>query len=290
MTLTPRGVKPKILPRRIWIPLLMLRELGKVVTSIRLQKLVFLIQVECRFRDEYDFIEYHYGPYSESLRQDIFVASQLGLVRTNVVHGLEHDYYEYELTEDGKAFTESLLKMVDERDVERARAVLRRYGNMDWRELVEYVYREYMKGKDEFRWVAGSLREVYLPIMRSVWESELRRNPGSLGATQVLAVVEYMDHVLGVAEERVEDSVTLGVLASTMKDLTFMLLELTRRLKTGYVTAEVDPEVDELFEFLQDYCSRKGIAKKIGELDFSEFLDEEGMRRLEEAFRAMKPY
>jgi len=95
---------------------------------------------------------------------------------------------------------------------------------------------------------------------------------------------------LGVAEERVEDSVTLGVLASTMKDLTFMLLELTRRLKTGYVTAEVDPEVDELFEFLQDYCSRKGIAKKIGDLDFSEFLGVEGMRRLEEAFRAMKPY
>jgi hypothetical protein len=65
------------LSERCWIPLLLLKlHGGRIATSLKLQKLVFLIQTEGRVKQRYRFMKRDYGPYSDELTLDMEVLSK----------------------------------------------------------------------------------------------------------------------------------------------------------------------------------------------------------------------
>jgi len=278
---------PAVFGSGVWIPFLMLKELGEIITSTKLQKLTFLIQVEGRLRG-YRFIKYPYGPYSLRLNLDMFYANCFNLIMIDRKQGLMHEYYTYRLTHEGSEFTEMLLKKVSKDRKKRALEIIRKYGQMDYKKLMEYVYKWYVIPKAKFKVITENIRDIS-SVLKELWKRRLSENPQSISAVNALAIIEYIEKALEKAESKIEDQVVLGVCIMVARDL-LGLLESRILDNKYYIIRELDPEINEVFDFFQYYCSEYGILAVIDELDFSEFLTEEEIEQLEEAFREAKPY
>lgn len=65
--------------------LLILKKMGSVPGRTRFQKLVFLLQRKVNTGLQYNFIPYHYGPYSQELQIDINVLEAGGYIHVKPV-------------------------------------------------------------------------------------------------------------------------------------------------------------------------------------------------------------
>ena len=282
-----RELRATLFGRRVWIPFLVLRELGKIVTSTKFQKLVFLIHVEGRLRG-YRFTKYPYGPYSNELEIDMRLANILGLIKRDFVMGVTHTYYTYELTSEGFQTLEDVLENVSPDRIRRALNVVRKYGEMDYKKLMEYVYKRYIVPREEFGRISMTIRRK-LDYWKDVWKWKLVKEPRSVDTIYVLAIIEYAEKALEKAGTKVEDAVILGVCQATVSELIKKLSDLTLCALKEHVVG-VDPEINEIFDFLQYYCSENNILPVIDALDFSDFIEEEDVRKLEEEFREANLY
>jgi len=285
--LKTRELGATLFGKRAWIPFLVLRDLGKIVTSTKFQKLVFLIHVEGRLRG-YRFTKYPYGPYSNELEIDMQLANALGLIKRDFVRGVTHTYYTYELTSEGFQILENVLENISPDRIRKASRVIRKYGEMDYKKLMEYVYKRYIVPREEFRRRSITIRRE-LDYLKDVWKWKLVNEPRSIDTIYVLAIIEYAEKALEKAGTRVEDAVILGVCQATVSELIKKLSDLTLYALKEHVI-RVDPEINEIFDFLQYYCSENNILPVIDELDFSDFIEEEDVKKLEEEFREANLY
>lgn len=130
------------------IPLFLLKANdGSVSGRTRMQKLAFLLdEEELTDYPAYDFIKYDYGPFSKQLLEDLERLENHGLVRiTEETTFGGHTRYDHQLTEQGENVVDQLLEENEEvREImDSAEKVIREYGTLSIRKLIETVYDKY---------------------------------------------------------------------------------------------------------------------------------------------------
>ena len=82
---------------------------GKIEGRTRLEKVVYLLKQLGRVNFTYEFVPYHYGPYSRELVEDLDQLKEIGLVDEGMN---TDDYgvlrYDYKLTSEGGQLAEEI--------------------------------------------------------------------------------------------------------------------------------------------------------------------------------------
>jgi len=278
------------LPQRSWLPLYLLYVLGKIPTATKLQKLVFLIQTEGRI-DGYRFFKRHYGPYSDELEVDVRAFSQsLNLMQTQIVEGANYPYFLYLPTQKGLNLTEQIVKTEVPKEIsKRADAIIKKYGNRSYQELQEYIYTRYVIPEQIFDEVYSHLSDDLISL-DNIWKAWYKDDcPASF---LILAVVEYSSKALSQLKD-IPDPVLRGVCISSISELTAKLVDLTSHCesteKCPFSFKTLFSEISDHISFLDGYCGKHGIIENILEIDFSDFIDEEELRRLEKILEKTRP-
>lgn len=124
---------------------------GEVNGRTRLQKLAFLLQEEELQQDAYNFIKYDYGPFSKELLDDLEDLEDKGVLKINKTRTFSgNKRYDYSVDSGAEEFLEVLAQANDdvEQITESAERVVRQYGDMSVREIVEHVYDKYPEYKE----------------------------------------------------------------------------------------------------------------------------------------------
>jgi len=278
------------IPKRGWIPLYVLLVLGKIPTATKLQKLVFLIQTEGRVDGGYLFHKKHYGPYSEDLDVDVNAFSNsLHLMETQLVEGLSHQYYLYKPTNLGKETTNEILKTIPEDVKKRVDNIIGKYGEKNYQELLEYVYENYVINETTFDQLYLELSDDLFSL-ESIWKEWYKDDcPSTLF---VLAMIDYQSKVLAKLRS-IEEPVFRGVCVSSISELTAKLITLTSNCKSSKeCPLSFKPlfyEVSDQINFLSNYCCKQGIIGDFFDVDFSDFLGEGELERLEKELAKTSP-
>lgn len=278
------------IPKRTWVPLYSLYKLHKIPTAIKLQKLVFLIQTEGRVGG-YRFFEHHYGPYSRELDMDTWSLSKsLKLMRTEIIEGMNYPYFLYSITSRGKKFVDNVVKKkIDKEILERVSNIIKKYGLMNHWDLQEYVYKNYVISKVTFNQLYPHLKDDLISL-DIIWKKRyIDECPASFF---ILAIVEYATKVLAKVKQK-DDDVLRGVCIASASELTAKLVDLTSTCETTekcpFSLKGLFSEVSDHINFIDHYCSQHDILENILDVDFSDFLNEEELQRLEKVFKTTKP-
>lgn len=123
-----------MLYQREKIILALLEQLGEAVSSIKLQKLLFLL---CDRLDDrpYDFIPYKYGCYSFQISQDLKHLESSDLIKV-FVSGKEKKCC-LNIHAVGN------IRLVDEYTLSLVKKIVYRYGSIQTSELIKYTYIQY---------------------------------------------------------------------------------------------------------------------------------------------------
>lgn len=280
----------KKIPERGWIPLYLLRILDKIPTATKMQKLIFLIQTEGKI-DGYRFFKHHYGPYSDELEVDLKAFSEsLGIMQTHIIEGANYPYYLYQPTPKGQKLIEYFVEKKIPSDIrKRVDAVIGKYGNRDYQQLQEYVYRKYVIPEQTFEEIYSHLSDDLISL-DNIWKTWYRDNcPASF---LILAVVEYSSKALSKVKG-VNDPVLRGVCVSSISELTARIVDLTSHCETTekcpFTFKSLFSEISDHINFLDNYCGKHSIIGNILQIDFSDFINEEELRRLEEVLAKNRP-
>lgn len=278
------------IPDRGWIPLYTLYKVGKIPTAVKLQKLIFLIQTEGHV-DGYRFFKNHYGPFSNELDVDIQSFSEsLDLMQMKSVDGSVYPYYLYTSNPKGNALVKEVVEpKIPRETLKRVDEVIARYKDKNYKELQEYVYRKYIINDQTFEEVYPSLSDNLVSLC-SLWEKWYREDCPV--AFSVLAVVEYCSRILSKLTVK-KDPVLRGVCISSISEMTTKILDLTSSWKVSdncpLSFKSLFSEISDQINFLDHYCGKHEILPNILEIDFSDFMNEEELGRLENELSKTRP-
>lgn len=255
-----------------------------------MQKLIFLVQTEGKI-DGYGFFKHYYGPYSEELEVDISAFSQsLDLMQTKIVDGADYPYSMYLPTRKGLELIEELVKeKIPARTLKKVDRILAEHGTKNYKELKEYVYKKYVIPEQIFEQVYPHLSDDLISL-DSIWKKRYRADcPASF---LILTVVEYGSKALSKLKS-VHDPVLRGVCISSISELTAKLMNLTSNCETTekcpFSFRTIFSEVSDHINFLDHYCGKHGIMQNILDIDFSDFMDGEELKRLEKVLKENRP-
>jgi uncharacterized protein YwgA len=278
-----------IVPERGWIPLYALFKLRKIVTATKLQKLIFLIETEGKIGG-YSFFKRDYGPFSQELEVDVRSFSQsLNLMQTKIVEGTRYPYYVYLPTKQGLQLAEETKETIPPKVLKKVDGIIEKYGPKNYRELLEYVYTKYVIPQHTFEEIYSPLSDDLISL-DNIWKKWYRDDcPASF---LILAVVEYASKALSKLK-KAEDPVLRGVCTSSVSELTTRLLDLTSHCeaseKCPFSFKSLFLEISDNINFLDYYCGKHGIMPNILDIDFSDFINEEELRRLEQVLANTRP-
>jgi hypothetical protein len=278
------------IPERGWIPLYLLHKLRRIPTATKLQKMVFLIETEGRIRG-YGFFKKYYGPYSDELEVDVKSFSEpLNLMQDQIIEGVKYPYHLYLATAKGTDFIKEIIKeKISPSLLKRADAIIEKYGNKSYQELLVYVYQKYVLPDQTFQQMYGRLSDDLVSLDNTWSESYQDNCPASF---LILAVLEYGAKALSKLK-RVSDPVLRGVCTSSISDLTAKLVDLTSHCqgleKCPFSFKSLFSEISDDINFLDYYCGKHGIMQNIMDIDFSDFMDEEELKRLERTLEKIPP-
>lgn len=278
------------IPKRGWIPLYLLSVLHRIPTATKLQKLIFLIQTEGMV-DGYLFHKKHYGPYSEDLDVDVKAFSHsLNLMETRLVEGRNYPYYLYLPTQKGiKTVNEIVKNSIPLELKSRVDDLIEKYGRKNYQELLEYVYEHYVISETTFEQLYPEITDDLFSL-ESIWKKWYKDDcPASLF---ILAMIEYQSKVLSKLRA-IEEPVFRGVCVSSISELTAKLVSLTSNCKISKECPmsfkSLFSEVSDQINFLNNYCSKQRIIGDLSDIDFSDFLNEEELERLEKELAETPP-
>lgn len=133
-----------------WI-LVILRVLGVVKGSTRLEKLLFLLKEKFKVVEgpSYEFKPYRFGPYSPKVLDDARNLQSAGLVaiteETFEVHDLSDFVYarkNYMITDKGSKVADALVESLSP-DAKQALYKLKMYNSMSLQDLLDFVYQNF---------------------------------------------------------------------------------------------------------------------------------------------------
>ena len=137
----------------------------------RLEKLLFLVEKECLFetaiQESFEFIPYHYGPYSQAIYEAVELLEEAGLVREwrkstdSDLDTAEELFFsdttperayerQFVLSEDGESVAEYLAQR-NPGLIKRLGELKDKYCGLTLHELIFYVYSVYPKSTERSR-------------------------------------------------------------------------------------------------------------------------------------------
>jgi uncharacterized protein YwgA len=117
----------------------LLARLGKIEGRTRLQKIVFLGQMELGLPKFFEFDKYYYGPYSWELTETLEDLILTGQVKEESESFRDFVTYIYSLTDFGLTEMEKAARYIPEEKIE----ILKKLSEIPRSALIEYVYRKY---------------------------------------------------------------------------------------------------------------------------------------------------
>lgn len=138
---TPEGDGPGLLPRD-WL-LLLFDGASRPLERVRIQKSLFLFAERSKAvgSEKYDFVPYHYGPFSYAIYPDLDALVEKGLVR--VEPGTTSSSPRYSLTGAGARAVEELRCAAPPDRLELLRSLREWVTERSFRTLLNDVYRLY---------------------------------------------------------------------------------------------------------------------------------------------------
>lgn len=129
------------------IPLdLISRAGGEMRGKTRLQKLVFLSQVEFKGEFDFNFDKAPLGPLSYNLLNKVDELTELGLInRSEDKTDFGYKVFKYKITNEGNDFLEfgKTKTLISKKTIEANKKVIDKYWKMNHVELLEYVHEKY---------------------------------------------------------------------------------------------------------------------------------------------------
>ena len=118
----------------------LLSGLGKVEGRTKLQKIVFLGQMELGLPKLFKFDKYHYGPYSWELTETLEDLISTGLIQEDRESYGDYITYVYTLSEFEIIELGKSAKYIPEEKIE----TLKKLSELPMSAIIEYVYRKYL--------------------------------------------------------------------------------------------------------------------------------------------------
>lgn len=265
-----------------WILLMALKKLGKIFTKTKLQKLIFLVQEEAQIKGGYDdFSKHHYGPHSYHLTADAELLSQEGLIIKEQTLGCNNrPYYFYQSTENGnKLLEESICPKVDKNLIEKVKSIVDKYGNCEYKELTEYVYKKYLPKPEKYEERLEELM-VNIKILENLWEDQY--SVDSIIYVDLMSTMEYITLIFDKINKIHLDLVVKGVVLVTSEDLIENSFEISELYFGDQNYDESLKQLNDLFDFLSYYSDKKELVPALEKIDFNEIFSEEEIERLEQ--------
>jgi len=249
------------------------------VGKTRLQKIVFLVQVEAKL-DLYDFKKHYYGPFSRDL--DIDVVSHPELIEVKTQLSFTHPdrlYYIYKLTDKGRFLREELESQFERRIVYKVRDLVNHLNKLSHEELVNKVYTEYIPISDvKLDDLRSDLGNFMTNVRRVFTEYHNRQS------LFMLSVLEYLDLVLDQARDLddVQRSIITKVSAELLEKCKEAFLDIippvdSERLRPSFL------DIADVWGFLLEYCDKRKIGKNPFRSPPEELMTEEDVIRLQKA-------
>lgn len=264
---------------RCWIILMALERLGKIVTKTKLQKLIFLVQEEAQIKGGYDFRKHYYGPHSHRLTADVELLAQKEYIHKEDELGINRPYKIYNATNKGNSlFKTNFCPKSDSKLIEKAQAIVDKYGNCGYKQLTEYVYKKYLPELSEYK---GRLNYLLndIAIIEEIWKGEY--SPESELFVDLMATIEYINLLFKKIDTlSFLDPVVKGVLLVTSEDLAEILFKITEQYFGTESPEETIKELNDLVGFLGYYSQKNNILSNIDEPDYSDILSEEEIEKL----------
>lgn len=118
----------------------LLSRLGKIEGRTKLQKIVFLGQMELGLPKLFEFDKYHYGPYSWELTETIEDLISTGQIKEERESCGDYITYVYRLSDFGLTVMEKPDRYISEEKIE----TLKKLSELPRSTIIEYVYRKYL--------------------------------------------------------------------------------------------------------------------------------------------------
>lgn len=135
------------------IPLHIINLAGSSLTGkTRLQKIIFLSQIEFQGNFDYEFKRAPLGPLSNKLLDVVDELRKIGLIneiKDSTPNG--NSVYRYEITEEGGKFLDYGISshMLSEETMSANKKAMETYGKMQHVELLDYVHSRYPEYRAE---------------------------------------------------------------------------------------------------------------------------------------------
>jgi len=139
--------------RRTDVVFILFHHAGSIRGITKLQKLLFLVEEETEFFEEYgdklafEFSAHKMGPFSKHVYEEIRFLQQLKAIETKPmegkpdVEGLTNKVFH--ITPKGEKIASELSNQLESKYDEELRALVEKYNPMELRDLLRYVYEEY---------------------------------------------------------------------------------------------------------------------------------------------------
>lgn len=267
-------------PKRLWLPLLILRRSGGVYSKTYFQKLVFMIQYEGML-DYYNFHRDRYGPYSDELSLE--TASYPDLIDYHLNQTFfepQHEYYSYQITNNGVRVLRNLAKRIPAEERKRIDPIVDKYIRVSKDGLIEQVYERFaVKEENSEKFLKDTSKELTEVIPTFVQWYNLYKNRQSMFLLSNLQVVEQVVSKL----DGVYDSVHRGVVLNLVEEVlhkSMAAAEFMTPLPNSDSLRPIFVEIGDLMGYLMQYCGKRGIYKSPFSLSLEELMTEEEAKRL----------
>lgn len=270
-------------PRRLWLPMLILERSGGIYSKTHFQKLVFIVQYE-GLLDLYNFHRDKYGPYSHELAME--TASHPDLIDYHLNQTFfepQHEYYSYRITRNGSKKLRALSKHASEEEREKTSEIIDKYLQKGKDGLIEQVYERFAikeANSEEFLLKASKELKALMPTF--VQWSNTYKNRQSMFLVSNLQIVEQVVASL----DGVYDSVHRGVCLNLAEEVLHKSLAAADCLTPVPNSDSLRPiflEIEDILDYLLTYCEKREIYRNPLKLKLGEVLSEDDAKRLAQA-------
>jgi len=132
----------------------------KVECKTKVQKLMFLAEVEEKAPLTYNFERYHYGPFSFELSDDLNALKQTGFIEEKQdIMGVSENQpivkSTFKLTEDGKKEIAKSEDKINQEAVNSIHSIVKKWNDVSLDEVLNYVYSKYITSNNRELTIAG---------------------------------------------------------------------------------------------------------------------------------------
>ena len=271
------------IPRRLWLPLLVLARSGGIYSKFHLQKLVFVIQYDGKI-DLYNFRRNRYGPYSQEL--SIETASYPQLIECNLneaYYSTWRYYYSYKITPEGLLWLKNAEKRMPEGQLRKFEGIVAKHLKMRKYDLLDDVYSKFAikdESSEEFlKRVSKELKEAMPTFTR--WYSMF----GNRQTAFLLSNLQIVEQIAS-ALPRVTDTVQKGVCLNLVEEIIQKSMAAADFITPPPKSETLRPlfvEIGDLLKYLLEYCEDRDIYPNPFKMKLEELMTEEEAVRLAKA-------